>query len=183
MPNYRRNRVGTLFFFTIVSMGRRPIFTTPLARRLLREAIIRTQEERPWVMDGFVLLPEHIHTIWRLPEGDCEYSVRLAALKKRFTCSFLAAGGVESSVLSGQLHHRRRGVWQPRFWEHTIRDAKDFKMHMDYIHINPVKHGLVRHPADWPYSSFHRYVKSGWYEPDWCGRVDLPGAVEYFWPE
>ncbi len=80
-------------------------------------------------------------------------------------------------------YHVEGGVWQPRFWEHMIRDARDFKMHLDYIHGNPVKHGLVNRPADWVYSSFDRYVNLGEYEEDWCGRVDLPESVEYHWTD
>lgn len=84
-------------------------------------------------------------------------------------------------VTDSQRRLRRRGIWQVRFWEHIIRDARDFKMHLDYIHLNPVKHGLASRPADWPWSSFHRYVKAGEYEADWLGRADLPENVEYFW--
>ncbi len=134
-------------------------------------------------MTAVVLLPNHLHMIWEMPEGDTDYSRRIAILKKRFTRVYLQQSGSEAVVSHGQQRHRRRGVWQPRFWEHTIRDAKDFRLHLDYIHGNPVKHGLVLRPVDWPWSSFHRYVSEGLYEPDWCGRVDLPGQVEYPWPE
>ncbi len=175
--------MGSMYFFTVVTMDRRPIFESPLARRLLRDAITQTQKSHPWVIEGFVLLPNHFHAIWRLPEGDCDYPLRLAAVKKRFTRAFLSSGGREVDVPPGQQRHRRRGVWQGRYWEHTIRDAEDFRMHLDYIHVNPVKHLLAGSPADWEYSSFQRYVKLGWYESDWCGRVDLPGSVEYQWTE
>jgi len=134
-------------------------------------------------MEAIVLLPDHLHMLWRMPEGDADYSTRIAATKKRFTRSYLAAGGAEAPVRPGQRRHRLRGVWQPRFWEHTIRDARDYHRHLDYIHLNPVKHGLVASPREWPHSSFHRYVEMGWYEPDWCGRTDLPGNIEYVWPE
>lgn len=130
-----------------------------------------------------VLLPDHLHMLWRMPDDDTDFSTRIAALKKRFTRAYLREGGRDSDVPPGQVRHRLRGVWQRRFWEHTIRDAKDFRLHLDYIHANPMKHGLVDRPEHWPHSSFHRYVELGWYEPDWCGRVDLPGAVEYVWPE
>jgi len=183
MPSYRRNYEGNLYFFTLVTHGRRGLFTEEWARDCLRNAIERTRRDRPWHMEAVVLLPDHLHMLWRLPEGDSDYSTRIAALKKRFTRAFLRQGGEEGGITSGQRQHRRRGVWQERFWEHTIRGARDLHMHVDYIHINPVKHGLVDRPGDWPWSSFHRYVKMGWYEPDWCGRVDLPGSVEYLSPE
>jgi putative transposase len=183
MPNYRRKRDGSLYFFTVVTCDRRPIFDAQFARDLLSDAIERTRQDRPWVTEAIALLPDHMHMLWRMPEGDVAYSARLAAIKKRFTRAYLGAGGTEGSVASGQQRHRRRGVWQQRFWEHTIRDAKDFHLHMDYIHMNPVKHGLVARPGDWPHSSFQRLVASGWYEADWSGRTDLPGNVEYTWPE
>jgi putative transposase len=139
--------------------------------------------DRPWEMTAVVLLPDHLHLIWRLPCGDVDYSTRVSLLKKRFTLAYLAAGGDEAAVPTGQCRHRLRGVWQRRFWEHVIRTAKDFRMHLDYIHLSPVKHGLAARPSEWPWSSFHRYVRRGWYEPGWCGRRDLPGNVEYLWPE
>lgn len=183
MPNYRRKRQGSLYFFTLVTHDRRPIFGVATARRLLRDAIERTRRDHPWTIEAIVLLPDHLHTLWRLPPGDTDYSARIAAIKKRFTRSHLAHCGREVTVLPGQRRHRRRGVWQRRFWEHAIRDARDFRMHLDYIHVNPVKHGLVDRPADWPHSTFAKYVEQGWYDPDWCGRTDLPGNVEYAWQE
>ncbi len=170
-------------FLTVVTAGRQPIFADEKARRLLHEALERTARERPWEMEGIVLLPDHLHMLWRLPEGDPDYSTRMAVMKKRFTRAYLAGGGGEANVPDGQRRHRLRGVWQRRFWEHTIRDGRDFRVHLDYIHVNPVKHGLVERPVDWPWSSFHRYLGQGWYEPNWCGRVELPGAVEYVWAE
>ena len=183
MPNYRRNYAGSLFFFTLVTHGRRLIFNDHGARSLLRKAIERTRQDRPWDTEGIVLLPDHLHVLWHMQSGDTDYSGRIAAVKNRFTRAFLRSGGKEGCASAGQRRHRRRGVWQPRFWEHTIRDAKDFRLHLDYIHVNPVKHGLADRPVDWPWSSFHRYVKTGVYGPDWRGRAELPDSVEYFWPE
>jgi putative transposase len=179
MPEYRRWH-GQDVFLTFTTAGRRPILTEALARELLRLAIERTREERPWEMTAIVLLPDHVHMIWTMPPDDLDYSVRMAVLKKRFTRAYLGAGAREANVPSGQQRHRLRGVWQRRFWEHTIKDARDFKMHLDYIHINPVKHGLVKFPKNWPWSSFHRYVRSGEYENDWCGHVNIPG-LRYTW--
>jgi putative transposase len=109
-----------------------------------------------------VLLPDHLHAIWALPEGDANFSRRWAWLKREFTRRWL-----EAASDSGQTYQRRRTVWQPRFWEHTIRDERDFANHLDYVHYNPVKHGHVARPHDWEHSSFHRFVKFGWYDPDW----------------
>ena len=183
MPGYRRNYVGNNFFLTLVTYDRRRIFENPNARRFLREAIAITNQERPWITRGIVLIPDHLHMLWRMPDGDTDYSTRIAIIKKRFTRAILQAGLVEPSVTAGQARHRRRGVWQERFWEHTIRDAKDFRFHLDYIHMNPVKHGLVQKPWDWPHSSFRDWVTKGFYEKDWCGRIELPGYTEYGWPD
>ena len=141
----------------------------------------QTCQERPWKTEAIVLLPDHMHVLWRLHVGDTDYSTRVAMLKRRFTYAWLRSGGRDRQVTAAQRRLRRRGVWQPRFWEHTIRDAADFKMHLDYVHLNPVKHGLVRLPREWPWSSFHRYVTMGEYEPDWLGRIDLSSNVEYYW--
>jgi putative transposase len=181
MPNYRRWRQdGGIVFLTMVTYDRQPIFAHAQARRLLRQAMAQTRRERPWTTEAIVLLPDHLHMLWRLPSGDSNYSTRLALIKKQFTRAWLAIGGREHHTTVSQRGLRRRGVWQVRFWEHQIRDARDYAMHLDYIHLNPVKHGLVPRPGDWPYSSFHRYVRAGYYEGDWSGRNDLPGNVGYY---
>ena len=161
MPNYRRRHTGSCVFLTLVTADRRAIFADGPVRKLLRKAIEDTRATRPWDTEAIALLPNHLHMLWRMPEGDTDYSTRIAVLKKRFTRAYLAAGRVEAEVPHGQQQHRLRGVWQRRFWEHTIRDARDLAMHVEYIHMNPVKHGLVSRPVDWPWSSFHRYVEEG----------------------
>jgi len=183
VPNYRRNYHGQYFFFTLVTAGRAAIFQAAWARRRLAAAMAKTRRQLPWEMTAIVLLPDHLHMFWALTAPDRDYSRRISSIKRRFTRAYLAEGGMEGTVPAGQRRKRHRGVWQRRFWEHTIRDAGDFRRHLDYIHLNPVKHGLVKRVADWPWSSFHRYVRMGWYKPDWLGRIDLPGSVEYFWPE
>ena len=183
MPNYRRNYEGEVFFFTVVTRCRRALFAEESNRRLLSSAIRSVQDQWPWEMAAIVVLPDHLHMLWRMPADDTDYSRRIALLKRRFTKAYLASGGQEAPVAPGQARHRLRGVWQRRFWEHTIRDARDFRVHLDYIHLNPVKHGLAERPGDWQWSSFARYVEMGSYEPDWCGRSDLPENVEYVLPE
>ena len=183
MPYYRRNRSGRMFFFTIVCSGRRNLLHVEAFRKMLHDAYELTRSERPWRTEAIVLLPNHLHFMWRMPEGDTDYSTRIAVIKTQFTKAFLKNDGLELAVTQGQARHRRRGVWQERFWEHTIRDAKDFRMHLDYIHLNPVKHGLASRPKDRPWSSFQQHVKDGGYEEDWCGRSDLPENVEYYLPE
>ncbi|HEY1376002.1 MAG TPA: transposase [Gemmataceae bacterium] len=176
MPNYRRNYVpGGTYFFTVVAFGRRPILTTPAARRCLREAFATVQHRWPFSVVAIALLPDHLHTIWTLPEGQADYSVRWQRIKDLFTQGFLDAGGASEPVSASRRRRRERQVWQRRFWEHTVRDEDDLKRCADYVHWNPVKHGLVGRVRDYPWSSFHRFVRAGEYEPNW-GSVDpCPG--------
>ena len=176
MPNYRRAYVpGGTFFFTVVTEGRARWFCDARARACLREAIGRCRARWPFRIGAIVLLPDHLHAIWSLPAGDTAYPRRWAAIKRRFTDGWLAAGGPEAPVSSGRRRQRRRGVLLPRYWEHVLRDEMDFERHVEYIHFNPVKHGLCRCPRDWSFSSFHRYVRSGDYSPDWgCQAGQAP---------
>jgi len=168
MSNYRRWRVeGGTFFFTVVVQGRAPLFADRKARDLLGETIRACQQKWPFETNAIILLPEHLHTIWTLPRGDSRYSRRWGWIKKEFTKGWLALGGMEPPISRARRKRREHGIWQRRFWEHTIEDEHDFDRHFDYIHYNAVKHGHVTSPADWPYSSFHRWVESGVYEPDW----------------
>lgn len=126
-----------------------------------------------------VLLPDHFHTVWTLSPGDADFSLRMQKVKERFTKPFLAGGGSEAVHTDSERRYGRRGVWQPRFWEHAVRDEADLKRCVDYAHWNPVKHGLVRRIADYPWSSFHRYVRLGEYSPDWgtcdpCPDFQMP---------
>jgi len=129
----------------------------------------------PFTVNAIVLLPDHLHAIWSLPPGDSEYPKRWGWLKKEFTKRWLEIGGSDYVVSAGRQRQRRRGIWQPRYWEHTLEDEEDFEAHFDYIHWNPVKHGHVRCPHEWPHSSFHRYVRLGVYERHWgCFTQGMP---------
>jgi putative transposase len=112
-------------------------------------------------------LPDHLHAVWSLPEGDSDYSTRWQLIKRRFTRQYLKAGGAPAVASASRLAKRERSVWQRRFFEHTVRDEADLKRCVDYIHVNPLKHRLVDRVCDWPWSSFHRYVRLGEYPIDW----------------
>jgi putative transposase len=168
VPEFRRFFVaGGTFFFTLVTAGRAPLFRQHGAPELLGRIMREERDRAAFTTVAIVLLPDHLHAIWTLPPGDAEYPARWQAIKACFTSAWLTSGGDEQTVRAGYRRQRRRGVWQPRFMEHTIRDEQDLHAHADYIHYNPVKHGYVKRPRDWPWSSFHRYVISGDYPKDW----------------
>ncbi|HMC11779.1 MAG TPA: transposase [Pirellulaceae bacterium] len=147
MPDYRRYFVeGGTYFFTVVTASRMPLFHDPWARYFLGNAMHQERDKRPFETLAIVLLPDHLHAIWTLPPGDKGYSLRWQAIKAQFTSQWLQFGGDETSVSRGYKAQRRRGVWQARFIEHTIRDEDDLYMHADYLHYNPVKHGLAHAP-------------------------------------
>jgi putative transposase len=168
MPEYRRLFVpaGTIFF-TVVTHNRRPFLIDELARDCLHHAIDTVRMRRPFTIDAIVLLPDHLHTIWTLPDGDQAYPVRWKRIKEHFTTLYLKRGGKEGLRSLSRLKRQERGIWQRRYWDHVIRNEDDLERHFDYIHYNPVKHGLVSCPRDWPWSSFHRWVKQGAYDPQW----------------
>jgi putative transposase len=153
----------------LVSYNRRPIFTTDLGRRCLREAITTIREAAPFDIVSICLLPDHLHTVWVLPREDADYSTRWKRIKHEFTSRWLEGGGTEAEVTPAEKKEGRRGIWQPRYWEHTVRDEDDLERCVDYTHWNPRKHGLVRRVRDWRYSTFHRFVREGQYEIDWGG--------------
>lgn len=168
MPNYRRAYVpGGTFFVTIVTYQRRPLFTDPANIALLRRILANVRKEFPFTFPAAVVLPNHMHFLWSLPPGDSAYSQRIGLVKLRFTQAWPGMGAAEECVSASRHKHRERDVWQRRFWEHTIRDEEDYERHVEYIHYNPIKHGLVACPHQWPYSSFERFVEKGIYPREW----------------
>jgi putative transposase len=168
MPNYRRAFVpGGSFFFTVNVHQRRPLFGDAAAVELLGSVFRRCLLKWPFTVNAIVLLPDHLHAIWTLPRNDAEYPKRWGWAKKEFTKHWLQIGGHDYEVSEGRRRQRRCGIWQPRYWEHTLQDADEFEIFFDYIHWNPVKHGYVRCPSAWPHSSFHRYVRLGVYDRRW----------------
>ena len=168
MTNYRRaDFEGGYYFFTVVTYKRRRFLTSELARDCLRAAWLQAQQSDRFDIIALCLLPDHLHCIWKLPDGDSDFSLRWSRIKAGFTRRYCQTGGVEYAQSSSRDRKRERGIWQRRFWEHAIRDARDFRIHVDYIHLNPVKHGLARRPVDWPHSSFAKWVGQGAYAAEW----------------
>jgi putative transposase len=173
MANYvRQFQPGGTFFLTLVTESRAPIFVDESARKILNAAIERCRSYHAFSLDAIVLLPEHLHLLITLPKNDSEFSLRIRNIKYSFTRAYLNAGGAEQSRSVSRQRRRIRGVWQRRFWEHTIRDSTDLNNHFDYIHYNPVKHEHVSCPHAWPHSSFHRFVADGRYEHGWQCQCD-----------
>ena len=142
---------GAIYFFTVVTARRRPLFGDAAACDLLRQALRQVAEQRPFTVNAMVVLPDHLHCLWTLPPDDVDYPTRWRLTKTWVT----------------QRYGAGRTLWQPRYWEHLIRDDTDYRQHVEYIHYNPVKHGHVSRPSQWPHSSFRRYVKAGLYPEDW----------------
>lgn len=162
MSDYRRLYLpGATYFFTVVTYRREPIFADEQKVEWLRQAFQTVKAKRPFESLAAVVLPDHLHCIWRLPEGDSDFSTRWQMIKTAF-----------SRRMPATIGKGGKRIWQPRFFEHCIRDEDDFTNHLDYIHYNPVKHGLVASPAKWPHSSFRRFVASGRYPENWgCGLI------------
>jgi putative transposase len=167
MTDYRRNFIaGGSFFFTVNLAERRLHLLTEHIDEL-RNAFRKVRRRHPFTIDAMVVLPDHLHAAWTLPEGDADFATRWQLIKSAFSYSLPAGERISDS----RAARAERGIWQRRYWEHTIRDERDFARHVDYIHINPVNHGLVTRVRDWPFSSFHRMVKLGIYPEDWAGDI------------
>jgi putative transposase len=163
MVQYRRSRVtGGTFFFTVNLRDRR---LTLLAERAdaLRDIVHDVRTELPFVIDAMVVLPDHWHAVWTLPPNDAGYARRIQLIKARFTRHLVREGIDIAKDTRGEYR-----LWQRRFWEHTIRDDRDFESHVNYVHINPVKHGHVARAIEWPHSTIHRYVENGLLPSDWA---------------
>lgn len=153
----RPRRPGASVFFTVALADRKGRLLVDHVAAL-RQVVRRTMAERPFRIDAWVVLPDHLHAVWTLPEGDADYSVRWRLIKARFSRD-LPVGRLRASHEARQ----ERGVWQRRFWEHHIRDERDFAAHLEYCWFNPVKHGYVERPEDWQWSSVHREFRLGRY--------------------
>lgn len=173
MVNYRRNfQRGGTYFFTVNLLNRR---SDLLIKNIhyLKKAIQQVKRVYPYKMQAYVILPEHLHVLWKLPYEDVDYATRWQKIKIYFTRYIQKAG-----VKVQRNKHGECLIWQRRYWEHTIYDAQDFQNHFNYIHYNPVKHGWVERPIDWPFSSIHHYIEKGMISPSWGANesIELPGT-------
>jgi putative transposase len=173
MPQYIRARLkGSIFFFTVVLADRRSNLLTDEIDRF-RHSYRVIQQDYPFETIAICVLPDHLHALWAMPEDDADFSKRWSLIKSGFSRGLSPSYSRSASKIS----KREKGIWQRRYWEHAIRDEADFERHVDYIHFNPVKHGCVTRVADWPHSSFHRYVERGLLAADWGGDMrDIQGS-------
>jgi putative transposase len=170
MSRYRRLEIeGGAFFFTLALAERGSNLLVRHIERL-RSAYAAVEKRHPFETVAICILPDHIHALWQLPDGDADYASRWSLLKSGFS-----RGLPPAKRSMSKIRKREKGIWQRRYWEHAIRNDIDFKRHVDYIHYNPVKHGLVTRVADWPFSIFHRYVAQGILPGDWAGDASLSG--------
>uniref|UniRef100_UPI00405617D1 REP-associated tyrosine transposase n=1 Tax=Candidatus Electronema sp. TaxID=2698783 RepID=UPI00405617D1 len=180
MPNYRRADVkGGTYFFTVVTFRRQTFLCDEPVRTALRQAIERTRQEHPFTIEAMVLLPDHLHCIWTLPPDDAAFGLRWSMIK-RFVTQHCAAALHRPEWLTASMRQRKEAtLWQRRFWEHLLRDEQDYARHVDYIHYNPVKHGWAQAVAEWPWSTFHRYVQQGVYEKGWAGTSNSEAEEDF----
>ena len=173
MSNYRRAYIaGGTWFFTVNLLQRRHNDLLIRNIDLLRQTVKQVRAKYPFYIDAWVVLPDHIHCVWTLPPNEADFSIRWRLIKSGFSRA-LPKTEYRSKV---RIENGERGIWQRHYWEHCIRDDLDYQRHVDYVHVNPLKHGYVQRVIDWPYSTFHRYVAEGIYPAHWCG--DINAAVK-----
>ena len=161
---YRRAGIaGGTYFFT-VNLADRSSRLLVEHVDVLRHAVRVVKRRYPFTVVAWVVLPDHMHAIWALPEGDADFSGRWSLIKAAFSRAIARTEAISAS----RRGKRERGIWQRRFWEHLIRNEDDLRRHIDYVHINPVKHEHADRAADWPYSSIHRYIRAGSLTTDWA---------------
>jgi len=169
MTNYRRPKQrGGTWFFTVNCANRRGNHLLVENIVVLRQMFRKVKKSHPFSIDAIVILPEHLHCIWTLPADDEDIAMRWTLIKAGFS-RLIPPGEMRSE---SRINRGERGIWQRRYWEHLIRDEQDLARHINYIHWNPVKHGWVERVGDWPYSSFHGYVRKSVYPADWTSDSD-----------
>jgi len=165
---YRRAHIkgGTYFLTVNLAERKRSLLVEEIDK--LRNTIATVKKRHPFKLDAIVVLPDHIHALWTMPQDDCDYATRWMLIKSNFSRQFPKGEPCNAS----RTKKGERGIWQRRYWEHVIRDAQDYNRHVDYIHYNPVKHGYVNHASDWPYSSIHRFIAKGVLDRNWGSGIE-----------
>ena len=173
--DYRRAwHAGGTYFFTVNLLQRRDNHLLVKHIDVLRNVVKKVKNPHPFIIHGWVVLPEHFHCVIELLPDDMDFALRLRLIKSGFSKA-IPKTEYRSDV---RIKRGERGIWQRRYWEHLIRSEADYQAHMDYVHINPLKHGLVGSVADWEYSTFHRLVKAGIYPHNWAGGGEVALSYE-----
>lgn len=167
MADYRRAKSTAGYYFFTVNLNNRNLPLLTVQINLLRESFRYVKQRHPFTLDAMVVLPDHLHCIWILPPNDFKYSMRWRQIKSYFSRHL----PVDESLNESRQKKGERGIWQRRYWEHAIRDEEDYQRHLNYIHINPVKHGYCQSPHEWPYSSFHKFKRAGLYDENWARTI------------
>ncbi|MDH5571151.1 MAG: transposase [Gammaproteobacteria bacterium] len=167
---YRRTDIkGGTYFFTVNLAQRNKTLLVDNVN-ILRDVMNKVKQRHPFKVEAMVILPDHLHAIWTLPQTDKDYATRWGLIKSGFSRQLPKLERINKS----RIDKGERGIWQRRYWEHLIRDERDFNNHVDYIHYNPVKHGYIKRPVDWPYSSIHKFIETGLIDKDWaCNKSEL----------
>ncbi|MGB3655378.1 MAG: transposase [Rivularia sp. (in: cyanobacteria)] len=174
MPNYRRAYIpGATYFITQVTYKRQPWLCSNIGRTALRKAFTHVRKNYPFSIDAFILLPEHFHCLWTLPQGDSNFSIRMLLIKRFVTKYYGNQLGLNIDISRSRRKRREANLWQRRFWEHLITDEVDFANHCDYIHYNAVKHQLCESPQKWSFSSIHRFIEQDIYPSDWSSDGNI----------
>ncbi len=167
--DYRRAwHAGGTYFFTLNLLQRRDNDLLIRYINALRYVVKKVRKSHPFIIHGWVVLPDHLHCVIELPSNDADFATRLRLIKSGFSKA-VPKTEYRSDI---RLKRGERGVWQRRYWEHLIKNEADYQAHMDYVHINPLKHGLVKQVGEWPYSTFHHWVKLGIYPANWAGGLE-----------
>lgn len=173
--NYRRSQLGGGTYFFTVNLAERSRRLLVEHIETLRAVFALVKDRHPFHIHAMVVLPDHLHAIWTLPFGDVDYPTRWMLIKAGFSRQLPQGERINASRRS----KGERGIWQRRYWEHAIRDEQDFRSHVDYVHINPVKHGHVTRPVDWPHSSIHRYIRQGVLAADWGTGIQVASGGSF----
>lgn len=178
MPNYRRIYTpSATYFFTVVTYDRQPLFQDEKACRLLREVIADVKRKWPFDLLAFVLLTNHLPTLWTMPEDNPNYSIRWRHIKANFSRQYQGPFKYSGNRSLSREWKQEQSIWQRRFWEHQVRNERDMENHFHYLHYNPIKHGLVTDLRDWKWSTYHHYVRKEWYPRDW-GKIEPENLLD-----